>query len=48
MPSKSDALGRWLNDIAYHIAKAQAFAGSMSYEAFLEDDLSFLCGDPLP
>lgn len=38
MPSDSDALSRWLNDICHHIDLAQAFVEGMDYDA-LRDDL---------
>jgi uncharacterized protein with HEPN domain len=39
MPSNSEATSRWLNDIQYHIAMASGFVGSMSYDAFKDDNL---------
>lgn len=33
----SDALGRWLNDIATHIDLAQAFTSGMTYDEFRDD-----------
>ena len=41
MPSETEELRRWLNDIHYHIAKAEAFVAGVSQEAFLQDDLRF-------
>lgn len=37
MPSESDAISRWLNDIQNHIAMAQSFVEGMSYDAFRDD-----------
>lgn len=41
MPSDPEKLYRWLNDIHYHIAKAEAFVSDMTYDAFAGDDLRF-------
>ncbi len=38
MPSESETLSRWLNDMLYNIALAQTFVEGMAYEA-LRDDL---------
>ena len=37
MPSDSDAISRWLNDIKHHIVMAQNFVEGMSYDAFCDD-----------
>ena len=37
MPSDSDALGRWLNDIQHHIGLAQTFVAGMDYEGLCSD-----------
>ncbi len=41
MPSDSKDLNRWLNDITYHIAKAEGFVSDLTYEVFKDDDLRF-------
>jgi uncharacterized protein with HEPN domain len=38
MPSDSEAIRRWLNDIRHHIAMAERFVEDMSYEAFRDDE----------
>ncbi len=37
MPSESDALGRWLNDIQHHIRLAQTVVTGMDYDALCDD-----------
>ena len=39
MPSNSEAVDRWLNDIQHHIAMAEGFVSGMTYEAFKDDNL---------
>jgi uncharacterized protein with HEPN domain len=39
MPSNSEAVRRWLNDIQRHIAMAEGFAGGSTYETFKDDNL---------
>ncbi len=39
MPSDTEALRRWLNDIQHHVAMAQGFVAGMTYEAFKDDNL---------
>jgi uncharacterized protein with HEPN domain len=37
MPSDSEAIRRWLDDIRHHVAAAQAFVEGMTYDAFHDD-----------
>jgi uncharacterized protein with HEPN domain len=37
MPSDSEAVSRWLNDIRHHIETAQSFVEGMSYDTFRDD-----------
>ncbi len=37
MPSDTDAVRRWLNDIHHHIVLAQTFAEGMSYDTIRND-----------
>jgi uncharacterized protein with HEPN domain len=39
MPSESEAIRRFLNDIRHHIAMAQGFVAGMNYEAFKDNNL---------
>jgi uncharacterized protein with HEPN domain len=38
MPSDSEAIRRWLNDVHHHIAMAERFVAGMNYETFQNDD----------
>jgi hypothetical protein len=42
MLSKSEAIRRWLNDIYHHIATAQGFVAGMNYEAFNDDNYTYM------
>jgi uncharacterized protein with HEPN domain len=39
MPSESEAIRRFLNDIRHHIAMAQGFVAGMNYQAFKDNNL---------
>jgi hypothetical protein len=42
MLSKSEAIRRWLNDIQRHIAMPQGFVAGMNYEAFKDDNYTYM------
>jgi hypothetical protein len=48
MPSDTEALHRWLNDIQHHIAMVEGFVAGVGDDAFEGDNLRLLRGDTLP